>query len=97
MQVARAMFLKRLWYNESMLREVTKEGFTLVELSLAMAFVGVLSVAVVLIISNTVSAYRRGLTLSRVNMVGSDLVDDMRSSVQGSSAKSLIFSKLPVR
>ena len=92
MQVVRAMFLKRLWYNESMLREVAKEGFTLVELSLAMAFVGVLSVAVVLIISNTVSAYRRGLTLSRVNMVGSDLVDDMRSSIQGSSAKSLISS-----
>lgn len=69
-----------------------KQGFTLVELSLSMLFVGILSLAIVLVINNTVVAYQRGLTLSRVNTVGSDLVDDMRSSVQSSSARSLMSS-----
>ena len=66
-----------------------KEGFTLVELSLSLLFIGILSVTVVLLINNTVSAYQRGLTLSRVNSVGMELVDDMRATVQNSPAGSL--------
>lgn len=64
-------------------------GFTLVELALAMAFVGVLSISIVLIISNTVTAYQRGLTLTRVNSVGTDLVNDMRLSISNSSARGI--------
>lgn len=66
------------------------EGFTLVELSLSMAFIGVLSVAIVLIISNTVSSYRRGLTLGQITTTGMDIVDDMRTAVQNSSSKSVV-------
>ena len=65
------------------------KGFTLVELGLAMAFVGVLSISIVLIISNTATAYQRGITLTRVNSVGTDLVNDMRSSISNSSAKNI--------
>lgn len=65
------------------------KGFTLVELALAMAFVGVLSISIVLIISNTVAAYQRGVTLTRVNSVGADLVNDMRLSISGSSARGI--------
>ncbi|MBQ6375367.1 hypothetical protein IJJ37_00295 [Candidatus Saccharibacteria bacterium] len=67
-----------------------KEGFTLVELSLSMAFIGVLSVAIVLIISNTISSYQRGLTLNQINTTGMDLIDDMRTAVQNSSSKSVL-------
>lgn len=67
----------------------TRTGFTLIELSLSLVFVGILSVMMVLIISNTVSSYRRGITLNRINTVGMDLVDDMRTAVQNSSAGSL--------
>lgn len=65
-------------------------GFTLVELALAMAFVGVLSISIVLIISNTVTAYQRGLTLTRVNSVGTDLVNDMRLTISNSSARGIV-------
>ncbi|MBR2830736.1 prepilin-type N-terminal cleavage/methylation domain-containing protein, partial [Candidatus Saccharibacteria bacterium] len=76
------------WYNRSMRRKV--RGFTLVELSLSMVFIGVLLIAIALIISNTVSAYRRGLTLNLVNTVGMDIVDDMRTAVQNASSGSVL-------
>ena len=67
-----------------------KEGFTLIELSLSMAFIGVLSVAIVIIISNTISSYRRGLTLNQINTTGMDIVDDMRTAIQNASSKSVL-------
>ena len=66
---------------------VNKKGLTLVELSLSLVFIGVLSLTAVLIINNTVLAYQRGLTLNKINDVGMDLVDDMRTVVQGSPVK----------
>lgn len=62
-----------------------RRGFTLVELSLAMVFIGILSIAIVLIIGNTVSSYRRGILLSQVNSVGMSLVDDMRVVARAST------------
>ncbi|MBR3248683.1 prepilin-type N-terminal cleavage/methylation domain-containing protein [Candidatus Saccharibacteria bacterium] len=64
-----------------------KKGFTLVELSLALALIGVLSIIVVLMISNAVSAYHRGLTLNQINTVGMAIVDDMRAAVQSSPGR----------
>ncbi len=66
---------------------VSKKGFTLVELSLSLVFIGILSITAVLIINNTMLAYQRGLTLNKINDVGMDLVDDMRTVVQGSPVK----------
>ena len=66
-----------------------REGFTLIELSLSIIFVSILSLTIVLIISNTIRAYQRGLVLNQVNTVGMDVVDDMRSAVQNSSAESV--------
>ncbi|MDO4611468.1 MAG: prepilin-type N-terminal cleavage/methylation domain-containing protein [Candidatus Saccharibacteria bacterium] len=63
-----------------------KKGFTLIELTLSLVFIGVLSVAVVLMINNTISSYRRGMTLNQINTMGMDLVDDMRSAVMNSSS-----------
>ena len=63
-----------------------RQGFTLVELSLSMIFIGTLSVMVMVVINNTVLAYQRGMTLNQINTVGMDLVDDMRSAVQNSSS-----------
>lgn len=61
-----------------------RQGFTLIELSLSIAFIAVLSIAVLLVISNSVSSYHRGITLNQINTVGMDLVDDMRTVVQSS-------------
>ncbi len=65
------------------------KGFTLIELSLSLAFISVLSLAVVFIINSTIASYRKGLTLNQINTVGMDLVDDMRTTIQGSSTKSV--------
>lgn len=66
-----------------------KEGFTLVELSLSIAFISVLSLAVALIITNSISAYHRGLVLNQINTTGMELVDDMRASIQNAPVMSL--------
>ncbi|MBR3386420.1 prepilin-type N-terminal cleavage/methylation domain-containing protein [Candidatus Saccharibacteria bacterium] len=63
-----------------------RAGFTLVELSISMIFVGILSVAIALIVSDTIGSYKRGLTLNQINTTGMDIVDDLRASVQNSSA-----------
>ena len=71
------------------MKKFSREGFTLVELALSMAFVGILSVSVVLIISDTVATYRRGLIIAQVNSAGMDIVDDMRLAVTNSSARAV--------
>ena len=63
-----------------------KRGFTLVELSLSVVFIAILSITIVLIINNAVSTYRRGMTLNQINTVGMDLVDDMRAAIQSAPA-----------
>ncbi|MBR3252993.1 type II secretion system protein [Candidatus Saccharibacteria bacterium] len=67
----------------------TRGGFTLIEMALSLAFIGILSVMIVVLIQNTTSSYRRGLILNQLNTVGMDLIDDIRSSVQGASTDSL--------
>lgn len=66
-----------------------KLGFTMVELSLSIAFLSILSITIVLIITNAVSAYHRGLTLNDINSTGMDLVEDIRRTVQNSPHESL--------
>ena len=61
-----------------------KKGFTLVELSISIVFISVLSLTIVFIINNTVAVYRRGVTLNQINTVGMDLVDDFRVTIQNS-------------
>ena len=76
--------MKMAWYNKDMDKRNGRSGFTLVELSLSIVFISILSVAVALIISNAISAYHRGVIMNQVNTTGMDLVDDVRSVVQAS-------------
>lgn len=66
-----------------------KKGFTLIELSLSLAFIAILSLTIAFIINESVVSYRRGVTLKRINTTGIGLVDDMRAAIQNSSTKSL--------
>ena len=77
------------WYNDNMHKKNRREGFTLVELSLSLVFIATLSVAVALIISNSIATYRRGLTLNSVNTVGMEIVDDVRAAIQNSPSRSV--------
>lgn len=71
------------------MRRLYKGGFTLIEVSLSLVFVTILALAIALIISNTIGAYQRGLTLNQVNTVGMSLTDDFRLALQNSSGKTL--------
>ena len=87
--------MKKVCYNKNMHKRFSKRGFTMVELSLSIAFIAVLSIAIVLIIANAVSAYHRGLTLNKINTGGRDLVDDIRGAVQNSGSVSLVSGEDP--
>ena len=78
------MFLNRLCYNNDMKK--SRGGFTLIELSLSLIFIAILSLTVVALIQNISASYRRGLVLNQVNTVGMDLVDDFRISIQNASS-----------
>lgn len=77
--------VKRLCYNKSMKKNF-RGGFTLIELSLSLIFIAILSLMLVFLINNTSASYRRGLTLNQVNSVGMDLVDDFRISIQNATS-----------
>lgn len=63
-----------------------KQGFTLVELMLAMGFVGSLLVMIALIIMQIMGLYNKGLTLKEVNQVSRTVVRDMQQSISGVDA-----------
>ena len=79
------LMIKGLCYNESMSKK-SRGGFTLIELSLSLVFIAILSLTVVLLIQNLSASYRRGLVLNQVNTVGMDLIDDLRSSIQNATS-----------
>lgn len=68
------------------MHQKVKNGFTIVELSLAIAFIAMLSIIVALMINNSISAYHRGITLNQLNTTGMDVVEDMRKAIQESPA-----------
>ena len=70
--------------------KMTKRGFTLVELSLSIAFLAILSITIVLIITNAISSYHRGMTLNDINSTGMDLIDDLRGTIHNSPHKSTV-------
>ncbi len=80
---------QKTWYNKHMQKGFTRGGFTIVELSLSIVFIAILSISVVLIMTNAIASYHRGLTLNQVNTTGMELVDDMRASIQNSPAQSV--------
>ncbi len=59
----------------------TKAGFTIVEVTLAMAFVGALLLAIAMILTNILSLYQKGLVVKSVNSVGRGLVSELTTGI----------------
>ena len=77
----------------------TERGFTIVELTLACAFIGVLLTTIALLTNHIISIYQKGLSLKAVNTVGEDLIDDITRDIAGSpivplSGNSLCYTYL---
>ncbi len=86
----RLLKLMDIWYNYKHMRNSkVLSGFTLIELSLSIVFISILSIAVVVIVMNAISSYHRGVILNQINTTGMEIVDDMRASIQNSSALSV--------
>lgn len=66
-----------------------RAGFTLVELSISIAFIAILSITITLLTTNIIASYQRGITIKQINTTGTDLINDIKSSIANSSAKSL--------
>lgn len=64
----------------------TKSGFTMVELSLTMAFVAVLLITIAVITSNIMTIYQKGLTIKAVNSVGRGLTDEFITGISTAPA-----------
>lgn len=64
----------------------SKSGFTIIELTLSMAFVGVLLITIAIIITNITAIYQKGLALKAVNSVGRSLTDEFTRAVSQGQA-----------
>lgn len=61
------------------------DGFTLVELMLAMAFVGALLVAIAMTTMQIIGTYTKGLTMREVNQVGRTITEDLQRTIAAST------------
>lgn len=59
----------------------SRQGFTLIEISIVLAFVSVLLISIALIISNIMAVYQKGLTLKAVDSVGRNLIDEFTTAI----------------
>lgn len=67
------------------MNHVNKQGFTLVELMLAMTFISVLLVAIAMTTIQISNIYNRGITLREVNQAGRAVSIDLQRSIASST------------
>ncbi|MCL2085710.1 hypothetical protein FWH09_02125 [Candidatus Saccharibacteria bacterium] len=75
------------------MRKDMKKGFTIVETMLAMAFVGLLLVAIAVLVRNVGETYAKGITVKNVNESARNIIDDLSRSI----AASPTFGSMDVR
>ena len=68
-----------------------KKGFTLVELSLAMAFLATLLITIAILVIRIISIYQSGLAIRAVSSTGRQLIDDFTRSISGSPIVNVVF------
>lgn len=76
----------RIQTKTSLNTSKTKQGFTIVELMLAMTFVATLLISIAIVTINIVTIYQRGLALKAVNNVGRSLVEELTTSINSAPA-----------
>lgn len=75
--------------NQREIINQSEAGFTIVELSLAIAFIASLLIFVAVVTSNILAIYQKGLTIKAINSVGRGLIDNISSSVTSAPALSV--------
>lgn len=77
--------------NRPKLKIKPASGFTIIELMIAVAFIGGLLVTITLVILQIMSLYNKGLTLKEVDSVSRVVVRDMQQSIASSSQFSISY------
>lgn len=72
--------------NKQATLAATKSGFTMIEFSIATAFIAVLLISIAIVTSNIITIYQKGLTLKAVNSVGRGLIDEFNSTINAAPA-----------
>lgn len=65
------------------------QGFTLVELMIAMAFVSMLLLAIAFVVLRISGIYNKGITIKAVNQAGRTIVEDMKRTIAESDPVSI--------
>ena len=68
-----------------MTHRANKQGFTLVELMLAIAFIGFIILFTVLAVMQVMRTYNKGITLKEINQTARVTVEDMGRVIRSSS------------
>lgn len=76
-----------------MSRSNNKKGFTLVELTLAMAFLAVLLITIAILVIRIISIYQSGLAIRSVSSTGRQLIDDFTRSISGSPIVNVTYNQ----
>lgn len=67
------------------MKQNNKKGFTLIELSIGIAFIGVLLLGIASMILHLSSIYQKGLSLRAVNSIGQQIIEDIEKSLNSAS------------
>lgn len=59
----------------------SQAGFTVIELMLSMAFVGVLVITIAIIATNIITIYQKGITVKTVSEVGREMIREITDSI----------------
>ncbi len=62
-------------------KKTTKKAFTLVELSLVIAFLSIILIIMATLTVSLIAIYRKGMTISDVNFVGRSVIEDLQNSI----------------
>ena len=74
---------------KAMKKRQAKKGFTLVELMLSVAFLASLAVMITIMVFNSSATYRRGAVLKKINLAGTEIIEDLRASINNTHAGDL--------
>ena len=71
--------------------QINKKGFTLIELMLALSFIGILLVITVVTIIHVTNQYSRGITLKSINQAGRELGASMKRDAASATGITTLY------
>ncbi len=77
-------------------QHIKKQGFTIIEITIAMAFISVLIITLLMVGMQIASLYNKGVTIRDVNSASRNIVRSMQDDIAASSSRMRVFYREPV-